>query len=138
MWENIKNGINGIFNWAKTGAEDALGMGESSARVQNQLNRDFQEKMSNTAIQRRMEDLKKAGINPILAQEQGGASTPSGNAGAGGQGGGALASLAGTSARLMNKNMELKNNEQRTINSGLKLELMNKWKEANKLKRKTG
>lgn len=39
---------------------------------------DFQERMSNTAYQRAMADMKKAGINPIMVSKLGGASTPTG------------------------------------------------------------
>lgn len=64
---------------AQTSADRAM---EFSAE-QAQLNRDFQERMSNTAYQRAMADLKAAGINPKLVAKLSGASTPAGSSASG-------------------------------------------------------
>lgn len=48
----------------------------SAEQAQKQM--EFQERMSNTAHQREVEDLKASGLNPVLSAKLGGASTPSG------------------------------------------------------------
>lgn len=62
----------GVYNHI----EQQTAMSYNSAEAAK--NRAWQEQMSNTSYQRAVEDMRKAGINPILAYTQGGASTPSG------------------------------------------------------------
>lgn len=81
------SGIGSAISGSLGGIAGAIGgvastiLGNNSAKHEAEKNRQFQEQMSNTAISRRMQDLRNSGLNPLLAVENAsaGASTPSGS-----------------------------------------------------------
>lgn len=66
---------------AIAGGASLLGgfLGNRAARQESQRNRDFQERMRNTAWQAAVEDMKAAGINPAVAYSKGPAAAPGGS-----------------------------------------------------------
>lgn len=74
----ILGGIGGSLISGLLGFAGQSSANDTNRRISN-AQMDFQERMSNTSYQRAVKDMSAAGLNPMLAYSQGGASTPSGS-----------------------------------------------------------
>lgn len=77
------SGVTGLIGGqqANQQAWDISQASQAFSAEQAQKQMDFQKEMRETQYQTTVEDLKKAGLNPMLAYAQGGAGTPAGAAG---------------------------------------------------------
>ena len=75
FFSGLRNLVTGDTDYARERELQDISNAFSASEAQK--SRDFSERMSSSAYQRAMNDMKAAGLNPALAISQGGASTPS-------------------------------------------------------------
>lgn len=75
FFSGLRNLVTGDTDYARERELQDISNAFSASEAQK--SRDFSERMSSSAYQRAMNDMKAAGLNPALVISQGGASTPS-------------------------------------------------------------
>lgn len=78
-WQEFKQDILGWYDSITKDKASEIASDRAWAEAQAQKQMDFQERMSNTAYQRGVADMKAAGLNPALMYSSSASSTPSGS-----------------------------------------------------------